>query len=193
MQMRKGGWRLGMAAAVLLLSGCDQLGLETPAKAAEREIAEAKAIGGACRHALRAIEDCYTLNPKSDKSSVFTGWREMDEYMRENKLDGIAPVVPRPAATGPSKPRAKHSEADDEEAEEEEVANEAPTRSPTSGGNVAGDKAGVQASAGKGPASGDGGPADAALASAADKSAPAARKKAAANGERVPASAPASR
>ncbi len=98
------------------LSGCDQLGVETPAKAAERQLAEAKAIGGACRHALRAIEDCYTLNPKADKSSVFTGWREMDEYMRENKMDGIEPVVPRPAAGG--KPKAKPRASDDEEGDE---------------------------------------------------------------------------
>lgn len=85
------------------LSGCDQLGLDTPAKTAERKQAEAKAVGSACRHAMRAIEDCYVLNPKADKSSVFAGWREMDEYMRENKLEGVAPVVPRPSPTA-SKP-----------------------------------------------------------------------------------------
>lgn len=85
------------------VAGCDQLGLDTPAKAAERKQAEAKAVGSACRHAMRAIEDCYVLNPKADKSSVFAGWREMDEYMRENKLEGVAPVVPRPAPAA-SKP-----------------------------------------------------------------------------------------
>ncbi|MEK8086581.1 hypothetical protein WNB94_09205 [Aquabacterium sp. A3] len=80
----------------LLVSGCDQLGIETPQKQTERKVAEAKAIGGACRHAVRAIEDCYTLNPRADKSAMYEGWREMDEYMRENSLEGIAPVVPRP-------------------------------------------------------------------------------------------------
>lgn len=100
---------------LVALSGCDQLGLDTPAKAAERKQAEARAIGSACRHALRAIEDCYVLNPKADKSAVFAGWREMDEYMRENKLEGVAPVVPRPApaASKPVKP------AQDSEGEEE--------------------------------------------------------------------------
>ena len=91
--------------AVVMLTGCDQLGIETPAKSQERALAEAKAIGSACRHAMRAIEDCYTLNPKADKSAVHGGWREMDEYMRENKLDGIAPVVPRPPPEPPSKPK----------------------------------------------------------------------------------------
>lgn len=96
-----------------LLSGCDQLGIETPQKAAEHQQAEAKAIGSACRHAMRAIEDCYTLNPKADKAAVFIGWREMDEYMRENKLEGVAPVVPRPPAPGASK--ASAPAGDDEE------------------------------------------------------------------------------
>lgn len=115
------GLRICLAATlVITLSGCDQLGIETPQKTAEREQAEAKAVGGACRHALRAIEDCYTLNPKAEKSAVYTGWREMDEYMRENKLDGIAPVVPRPAPV-PSAPK-KASDAESEEDVPEEDA-----------------------------------------------------------------------
>lgn len=120
-----------MAAAALalaMLSGCDQLGIETPQKAAERQVSDAKAVGGACRHAMRAIEDCYLLNPKADKSSVYAGWREMDEYMRENKLEGIAPVVPRPppvAASSASKPKA----ADAEDSEDED-----PPAKPAKGG-----------------------------------------------------------
>jgi hypothetical protein len=88
--------------AALLLAGCEQLGIPDPAKEAAAKEAEARAIGSACRHALRAIEDCYTLNPRANKAGVFAGWREMDEYMRENKLDGVAPVVPRPE---PRRPR----------------------------------------------------------------------------------------
>ena len=114
--------RLGLGACLLGvfagLSGCDQLGIETPQKAGERQAAEAKAIGSACRHALRAIEDCYALNPKADKSSVFAGWREMDEYMRENKLEGIAPVVPRPDPAAASK-KAKQAEDTADEADAE--------------------------------------------------------------------------
>lgn len=80
------------------LSACEQLGIDDPVKVAAAKEAEGKAIGSACRHAMRAIEDCYVLNPKAQKAAVYTGWREMDEYMRENKLEGIAPVVPRPGA-----------------------------------------------------------------------------------------------
>lgn len=128
--VRLGGARsVGLAiwlACVFVLTGCDQLGIETPQKASERQQADAKAIGGACRHALRAIEDCYTLNPKADKAAVFTGWREMDEYMRENKLEGVVPVVPRPVAPAASKASApKH---DDEEDPSDKADGETPVK-----------------------------------------------------------------
>jgi hypothetical protein len=45
----------------------------------------------------------------------------MDEYMRENKLDGIAPVMPR-APTGAAKASAPKSAASAEEEAEEEDA-----------------------------------------------------------------------
>lgn len=80
------------------LSACEQLGIDDPVKTAALKEAEGKAIGSACRHAVRAIEDCYVLNPKAQKAAIYAGWREMDEYMRENKLEGVAPVVPRPGA-----------------------------------------------------------------------------------------------
>jgi hypothetical protein len=111
------------------LSGCDQLGIETPAKTAERMATEAKAVGSACRHAMRAIEDCYTLNPKADKAAVFGGWREMDEYMRENKLEGVAPVVPRPPSDAASKSKKappKSSDAEDATDDEEPAAKDEP-------------------------------------------------------------------
>lgn len=108
-------WRVVLLSLLMMaLTACDQLGIDTPQKTADRRVAEAKAIGGACRHAMRAIEDCYLLNPKAEKSSVFDGWREMDEYMRENKLEGVAPVVPRPGAL--VGPQAKASEPSGEEA-----------------------------------------------------------------------------
>jgi hypothetical protein len=84
--------------AVWLLPGCDLLNVESSSVVAARKEAEGKAIGSACRHALRAIEDCYTLNSKAQKAAIFAGWREMDEYMRENKIDGTVPVVPRKMA-----------------------------------------------------------------------------------------------
>lgn len=91
--------RLLFALPLLVaLSACEQLGIDDPAKTAALKESEGKAVGSACRHAVRAIEDCYTLNPKAQKAAVYAGWREMDEYMRENKIEGVAPVLPRPGA-----------------------------------------------------------------------------------------------
>jgi hypothetical protein len=85
--------RLAIVGGVLLLAGCDKIpGLGPDPRTVQRE-AEAKAIGGACRHALRGLEDCYTLNPKSAKAAVFAGWKDMDAYMRENKIEGTPSVL----------------------------------------------------------------------------------------------------
>lgn len=82
----------------LPLAGCEQLGIETPAQTVARQEAEGKAIGGACRHAGHALEDCYRASPKTSKAAIYTGWRDMDTYMRENKLDVVMPVREREAA-----------------------------------------------------------------------------------------------
>jgi hypothetical protein len=95
-----------LASAALLLgvlSGCDQLGIETPAQVEQRRVAESKAMGGACRQAGRALEDCYQINPKGVKAAIFDGWREMDAYMRENKLEEVKPQFPMT----PPPPKAK--------------------------------------------------------------------------------------
>jgi hypothetical protein len=84
------------SCVVLLLAGCEIPGIYPDPKVVQRE-ADAKATGGACRHALRGIEDCYTLNPKAQRSLVFAGWKEMDAYMRENKIEGTPSVVKIPA------------------------------------------------------------------------------------------------
>ena len=78
-------------AATLLVAGCDLLGIESAQAVAERREADGKAVGGACRHAGRALEDCYALYRKAEKAAVFAGWREMNDYMRENKIDTVAP------------------------------------------------------------------------------------------------------
>ena len=78
-------------AAVLLASGCDMLGIESAQVLAERKEADGKAVGGACRHAGRALEDCFALNRRADKAAVFAGWREMNDYMRENKIEDVPP------------------------------------------------------------------------------------------------------
>ncbi len=103
----------------LLTAGCEQLGIETPAVTYARLQADSKAVGGACRNAGRAIEDCYAMNKKADRASVFTGWREMSEYMLENKLEPVIPTYkPEPAPPPPAPPQA--AKADEHEAEADE-------------------------------------------------------------------------
>lgn len=84
------------ALALLLcgvLSGCEMPGNAALQQKAASVEADARAIGGACRHAGRAIEDCYALSPKAAKAAVFAGWREMNDYMRDNKLDVVKPEM----------------------------------------------------------------------------------------------------
>ena len=85
--------RLLVAGVLLGLAGCDLLGLESASDIAARKEAEGKAIGGACRHAARSIEECYEQNKRADKAAVFAGWREMNDYMRENKIEAVAPTI----------------------------------------------------------------------------------------------------
>ncbi len=69
------------------------LGIESVEKVAAARDADGKAIGGACRHAGRAIEDCFTIYRKADRAAVFAGWRDMNDYMRENKIEPVAPQL----------------------------------------------------------------------------------------------------
>jgi len=84
---------VALLLAAVSAAGCNLFGSEAAEAAAARREADGKAIGGACRHAGRAIEDCYTLNRRADKSAVYAGWREMNDYMRENKLEPVAPQL----------------------------------------------------------------------------------------------------
>lgn len=104
--------RLLIACSALLLAACDIPGLGPDPRIAMRE-AEGKAIGGACRYAVRGIEECYELNPKALKTAIFEGWREMDQYMRDNKIDGqpANPPANRPAAEPGKAPASKPASA----------------------------------------------------------------------------------
>jgi hypothetical protein len=102
-----------LTALSVLLASCDALGIESGTATAARKEADGKAVGSACRHAMRAIEDCYTLNTKASKAAIYAGWREMDEYMRENKIEGIAPVIPRKAAKPAEPASAPDGEGED--------------------------------------------------------------------------------
>jgi hypothetical protein len=82
-----------VASIVVLLAGCDALGIESAEKIAAARQADGRAIGSACRHAARAIEDCYAIYRKADRAAIFAGWRDMNDYMRENKIEPVAPQL----------------------------------------------------------------------------------------------------
>jgi hypothetical protein len=98
-----------LLAATLLLAGCDQLGIPTPAVEAAKREAEGKAIGAGCRHAARSVENCYETNKRADKAAIFAGWREMNDYMRENNIEAMPPppVAQAPEEDAEAEPAAK--------------------------------------------------------------------------------------
>jgi len=109
--------RTFLIAAVVLISlaGCDmiqqQMGIEDPIAKAARTDAEGKAVGGACRQSGRAIEDCYSIYSWLPKAAIYEGWRDMDAYMRDNKLETVVPQLPPVAAPGTKRKVATTEEA----------------------------------------------------------------------------------
>lgn len=75
-------------AVFLGLSACDQVNEQL-----NKQKDNGKAIGAACRHSGRALEDCYRRNAKIPKADIYAGWREMNEYMQAKRID----IVPPPA------------------------------------------------------------------------------------------------
>ncbi len=110
--------RTVLLAAVFLLGGCDQMKERAGFQDPLRMEAEGKAIGGACRHAGRGLEDCFRLNTASSKSAIYAGWKEMNEYMAKNNIEAVIPTIP-PEQLAPPKPKKKTKKADAEEGDSE--------------------------------------------------------------------------
>lgn len=83
-----------------LLTGCELLyellDIPDPKKEAAAGEAEGRAIGSACRHAGRSLEDCYLLNQAASKAAIFDGWREMNDYMLINDMEVVPSRIPQP-------------------------------------------------------------------------------------------------
>ncbi|WP_211243484.1 hypothetical protein [Chitiniphilus eburneus] len=76
--------------------------------ALNKQTENGKAIGAACRHSGRALEDCYRRNPRVAKADIFDGWKEMNEYMQQKKLD-IVPPPPDPVVQPREEPSDKEA------------------------------------------------------------------------------------
>lgn len=92
--------RLIMVLMLPLLTACDLffelLEIPDPRREAALRDAEGRAVGSACRHAGRSLEDCFTLNPEANKAAIFAGWREMNDYMLENAMEVVPSRIPLP-------------------------------------------------------------------------------------------------
>lgn len=107
----------------LPLSGCEMVqNLPYVGKALPE--AESRAIGAGCRHAGRAIEDCFAINPRATRSGIFAGWRDMNDYMTTGKIGEVKPLVaantpPPPEPVAKAKPEDEHDAHDDAEHEDD--------------------------------------------------------------------------
>ena len=90
----KAVWRMVCAAA--LAAGCHgtAMAAQPPADAAaaQAEFAAASKEMKDLVGELTVLQAMYQ-QPKADKAAVFAGWREMNDYMRENKVDTVSPQV----------------------------------------------------------------------------------------------------
>ena len=134
-----------LLAAALSVAGCDQvnqrLGLEDPVRKEARLEAEGKAVGSACRHSGRAIEDCYSIYRWLAKANIYAGWMEMDAYMRENSIETIAPQLPpAPPPEPPEKKKKKKPKPEGENADGAKEGEAPPEAAKDAGGKPAGEE-----------------------------------------------------
>ena len=108
---------LALLLGLLALAGCDKL-----TGAADQKIADAEAIGFACRVAQKEPEACMKENEAYGPSSILDGWKSADKDIRGGKLDpkmsseaspkkegdAVAPEAEKPAG---DKPEAKDEKA----------------------------------------------------------------------------------
>ena len=101
------------------LTGCDviqqRMGIVDPATKAAQAEADGRAVGGACRQSGRAIEDCYSIYSWLPKAPIYEGWRDMDTYMRDNKMETVEPQLPPVAPPGVKKKVAAKDETSEKE------------------------------------------------------------------------------
>jgi hypothetical protein len=96
-----------IVCALLSLTGCDKL-----MEVVNKQQANGKAIGAACRHSGRALEDCYRRNGRVPKADIFAGWKDMNEYMQQKKIEVIqAPEDEAPVAVRKTERRSTSEES----------------------------------------------------------------------------------
>lgn len=79
-----------LMVSALLLAGCDKL-----TGAADQKIADAEAIGYACRVSQKTPEACMKENEAQSPSSVLDGWKSADKDIKEKAIDITMSVPPK--------------------------------------------------------------------------------------------------
>lgn len=81
--------------AAALLPACDKL-----SGAADQQVADAEAVGFACRISGKTPGDCMTENDGYSPASILDGWKMADEDVRSGKIDPNMSNHPAPKAEG---------------------------------------------------------------------------------------------
>ncbi|MFZ1180375.1 MAG: hypothetical protein WAN92_02440 [Herbaspirillum sp.] len=104
---------LAMLALCMTLSACDYFQKPVTIQTPEEAKAEGVALGAGCRQVGHSLENCYERNPNSLKEGIFTGWKEMNEYMATKDL----PTLESSSSKSTSRrERAKTEKATDKDA-----------------------------------------------------------------------------
>lgn len=92
--------RASVLFLLLALAGCDKL-----TGAADQKIADAEAIGFACRVSQKTPEACMKENEAQSPSSILDGWKLADEDINAGKLDPtMSGMSSKSSAEGTSAP-----------------------------------------------------------------------------------------
>lgn len=100
-----------MLALSLSLGACDYIdSFSRPKQTPEEAKAEGIALGAGCRQAGQSLEECYRRHPDSLKAGIFTGWKDMHEYMETKNIQTVAPPPTEPEKTEADKDATKKNE-----------------------------------------------------------------------------------
>ncbi len=105
---------LVLLLGAMLLAGCDKI-----TGAANQKIADAEAVGFACRVSQKQPEACMKENEALSPSSLLDGWKAADEDIKAGKLD---PDMSNVASSKQEKDQAAESEKKPEEGQPAEGA-----------------------------------------------------------------------
>jgi hypothetical protein len=108
MYMKKQLKLLMIGGLSAMLCSCDLS--QIPGLDGKLSTEDSKAIGAACRHAGRALEDCFVLNPTGHQSGIFDGWKEMNDYMLSNQIEVVKPEIPVTVAQQTHEKTQQHEE-----------------------------------------------------------------------------------